>query len=96
MWSDESIFELFGTRVSKVRRPRGQYYDRKFVLPTIKHLSSVMTWGCFYARDQDDFIFLRQNRQLNTQGYIDILTNKLRNFITIHQCKIFQQDSAPR
>lgn len=49
LWSDESKFEIFGTRRRVfVRRKVGEKYKSACVLPSVKHGGgSVMVWGCF-------------------------------------------------
>jgi transposase len=49
LWSDESKFNLFSSDgIKYVRRPIGQRYNPKFMVPTVKHGGgSVMVWGCF-------------------------------------------------
>lgn len=47
LWSDESKFNLFSSDgIRYVRRPRGQRYNPKYQVPTVKHGGgSVMVWG---------------------------------------------------
>lgn len=49
LWSDESKFEIFGSRRRiYVRRKVNERYNPKCILPTVKHGGgSVMVWGCF-------------------------------------------------
>lgn len=49
LWSDESKFELFGTkRRQYVRRKVGERYKKQCIAPTVKFGGgSVMVWGCF-------------------------------------------------
>ena len=45
LFSDESTIQLFATRKQNVRRPPGKRYDKKYTVPTMKHLPSQMIWG---------------------------------------------------
>ena len=49
LWTDESKFELFGSkRRVFVRRYAGERYSEKCLVPTVKHGGgSVTVWGCF-------------------------------------------------
>lgn len=55
-WSDESKFELFGTkRRIFVRRKTNEKFSFDCVVPTIKHGGgSVLMWGCFCANGVDN------------------------------------------
>ena len=51
LWSDESKYHLFGSdgKVIVWRTPK-EKYDKKYMVPTIKHGSSnVKVWGCFFG-----------------------------------------------
>ena len=52
-WSDESKFEIFGSkRRVFVRRFKGERASRQCLVPFLEHGGgSVMVWGCF-ARNQ--------------------------------------------
>lgn len=95
MWSDESNFEQFGIKATRVRRPSGARYKEKFVIPTVKHCPSIMVWASFSAYGRGALVFLEPKERLNAEKYLKILNEKLHCFMTIHQCNIFQQDSAP-
>lgn len=49
LWSDESKFELFGSkRQQHVRRMKGERFKKQCIVSTVKHGGgSVMVWGCF-------------------------------------------------
>lgn len=49
LWTDESKFELFGSkRRVFVRRRVGEKFNMECITPTVKHGGgSVMVWGCF-------------------------------------------------
>lgn len=58
VWSDESKFELFGTkRRQYVRRKAGERYKKQCIAPTVKHGGgSVMVWGCFSYTSVGDLV----------------------------------------
>lgn len=47
LWSDESKFNLFSSDgIRYVRRPKGQRYNPRYQVPTVKHGGgSIMVWG---------------------------------------------------
>lgn len=49
LWSDESKFDLFGTkRRIYVRRQPGERFRNECLVPTVKHGGgSILVWGCF-------------------------------------------------
>ena len=61
MWSDETKIELFGINSTRrVWRKRNAEYNPNNTIPTVKHGGgSLMLWGCFSAKGQDDFTVLR-------------------------------------
>ena len=97
LWSDESKFELFGSkRRVYVRRRKGERYHPKCVVPTVKHGGgSIMVWGCM-SRDGVGSLHVIEGT-LNATRYCQILRKALpgdgnrlcgRGFQ-------FQQDGAP-
>lgn len=91
MWSDESTFTQFYRTERWIRRPPGQ----RFTIPTVKHSPSIMVWGCFSFRGRGSLLVLEKNERVNANRYLQILQNHLLMEMAIHQCEIFQQDSAP-
>lgn len=49
LWTDESKFEMFGSkRRQHVRRKKGERFKSQCIAPTVKHGGgSVTVWGCF-------------------------------------------------
>lgn len=73
LWSDESKFELFGSKRRKyVRRRKGERNHPQCTTPTVKHGGgSVMVWGCFAADKVGDLH--KVQGILNQHGYHSIL-----------------------
>ena len=97
MWSDESTFQSFRNVPGKVRRPStASRYDPKFTMPTVKHPTSVMVWGCFSASGgRGGLYFLPKNAYMNGDRYIEVLNDHLLPSFHIHNSRIFMHDSAP-
>lgn len=95
MWSDESSFQQYSSKKQYVRRPSGQRYGERFVVPTVKHSESVMVWGCFSWKGRGTLEFLNKNERMTSARYIEILQTKLPLIMNLHDCKIFMQDGAP-
>jgi hypothetical protein len=48
VFSDECTFRIVNSRSVTVRRPKTKNrYKSKFTIPTIKHATGVMVWGCY-------------------------------------------------
>jgi hypothetical protein len=71
MFSDESTFRLTNPRAQKVRRPTlVKSYKQCYIVIHVKHLASVMVWGCFSAGDQGSLSFLPIKTTMNVDRYI--------------------------
>lgn len=96
MFSDESTFLQHNCLPSVVRRLPGiSPLNPRYTQKTIKHSPGVMAWGCFSYRGRGALTFLNKSQKMNSETYVAILEDKLRNFMTSHHCTIFQQDKAP-
>lgn len=95
MFSDESSFSLLNSFNLYVRRPSGQRFNVKYTRPSVKHPDSCMVWGAFCASGRGPITFIPKETRINAQTYLEILKNKLKLFMNIKNCKIFQQDGAP-
>lgn len=99
IWSDESNFYLHSHAGQiTVRRGEGEAYKPWAFLPTVKHPTTVMIWGCFsfVGAGRIDFCVGR----MNAAKYIDTLERKLlpsagTMFGRDSGGWIFQQDNAP-
>jgi hypothetical protein len=94
MWSDESKIEQFRSRKTLVRRPPNLRYDPKYTKPTVKFSESVMVWGCFSMNGRGALYILPKNVTMNGERYLQMLKEKLPNFMRILGCGTYQQDGA--
>lgn len=98
LWSDESKFEVFGSkRRIFVRRSKTEKMLPACVVPTVKHGGgSVMVWGCFSLAGTGDLVKI--DGIMKKEHYRDILEHHaVRSGLKIigHNF-IFQQDNDPK
>ena len=94
VWSDESRFALFKSdgRV-KVWRRHGETYNANCVKPTTKFGGgSVMFWGCFSWHGVGPLVVVKDN--MDSDVYVNILSNYYIPWVSHHPNLIFQQDGA--
>lgn len=99
LWSDETKIELFGSRdVSFVWRKKGQAFNPKNTVPTVKYGGgNRMFWGCFSANGTGKLVtvdgIMRQDQ------YIKILNENLKpsaEALSLGTNWVFQQDNDPK
>ena len=96
MFSNETSFQMFQASTRFVRRPIGTSpLNPRFTSATIKHPPFVMVWGCFSLHGRGALTFLDEGVKMNTEKYLQILNEKLKDFMLRGGCNTFQQDSAP-
>lgn len=96
MFSDESLFRLVYSAKSFVRRPYQSCPETPaLTIQQVRHSQSVMVWACFSAFGRGALFFLEKGESMNAKKYRDVLEGRLLTFMNIHQCNVFQQDSAP-
>jgi hypothetical protein len=61
----------------------------------VKQAKKIMVWGCFAATGRGSLLFIPQGVTVNAARYKEILASKLETTMTIHNCTVFQHDSAP-
>lgn len=98
LWSDESKFEVFGSkRRMFVRRRPNERALEPCIVPSVKHGGgSVMVWGCFGGSTIGDIV--RIQGILKKEGYKQILKNHVVPCGTrlIGPEFVFQQDNDPK
>lgn len=99
LWSDETKLELFGHRdVAYVWRKKGEAYNPKNTVPTIKHGGgSIMLWGCFSASGTGNLV--RVPGIMKKEDYEQILKENLKQSAAKLGlgCRfVFQHDNDPK
>lgn len=97
VFSDESKFNLFGSdSTGYVRRPPGQRFDPKYLIPTVKHGGeNLMVWGCFRRSGTGPLV--RIDGRMDAQNYVEILEKNLLPYEDdLPLSWIFQQDNDPK
>lgn len=65
-------------------------------MSTVKHLASVMIWGCFSgAVGRGGLYFHHKNRTMNADRYINVLEDHLTDMMGIPGCITFMQTAPP-
>jgi hypothetical protein len=95
MFSDESTFSQFSSYVRHVRRPPGQRYNLRYVVPTVKQAPTVMVWAGFSGRGRGGMWFMPKNTTINGAVYLKVLQDKLEPHMTALGSTEFQHDGAP-
>lgn len=96
MFSDESTFQMLNSTNAVVRRlPGASPSNPRYTVKTMKHPLSIMVWGCFSYKQRGALTFLPVGHRLNATGYVEILQEKLPQFMNICETQIFQHDKAP-
>lgn len=95
MFSDECTVCQFQTHATTIRRPPNSRYNKRYVLPTVKHPESVMIWGSITARGRAGLWFLPPKTTMNAKIYLDLLKEKLPEWMARRGASVFQQDGAP-
>ena len=96
-WSDETKIHIFGTDgVQIVWRRKGEEYNEKCMVPTVKHGGgSVLLWGCMSAAGVGELLFI--NGIMNSQMYCEILKEKMiPSLCALGHRALFQHDNDPK
>ena len=98
IWSDESKFELFGSkRRQTVWRKNGTTNKLGFTQATVMHSKYVMVWGCFSARGLGRLVEI--SGKMDSKMYTEIIEENLLPSATemgLLNDFIFQQDNDPK
>ena len=95
MFSNESTLQQFVTCKRHIRRPPGKRFEDRYTIQTMKHPSSQMIWGAMSKSGTAGLYFLPQGTTMNGTKYVELLREKLKLHMYIHQCSIFMHDGAP-
>lgn len=99
LWSDESKFEIFGTKQrSRVWVKPGEDLLDKNIKKTVKHGGgNIMVWGCFAWSGVGELAQI--DGIMNADKYIDILSENLEPSVLkigLENGFLFQQDNDPK
>lgn len=99
IWSDESKFELFGTKKrQRVWRKRGEGLLDCNLRKTVKHGGgSIMVWGCFAANGVGELVLV--DGIMTGSSYVDIVRENVKKSArNLHLGRrfLFQQDNDPK
>ena len=96
MFSDESSFKLIRGTSKTVRRGKGDRFDQRFTVKTVKHPGSVIVWAGFDGRHgRAGMRFLPKNVTMNTKEYLDTLEAHMLPWYQGRSNTKFLQDGAP-
>lgn len=96
MFSDESTFQQErGTGSNYIRRPKGERFNPKYTVKTVKHPPSCMVWGAITAHGGTGLVVFGRNEKVNASCYLKVLEERVKLHMDITDTTIFQQDSAP-
>ena len=96
MFTDESSFKLIRGVAKTVRRGKGDRFDNRFTVKTVKHPGSVMVWAGFDGRGgRAGMRFLPKNVTMNTKEYLDTLEAHMLPWYQGRGNTRFLQDGAP-
>ena len=92
MFSDESTLQQFVTCKSHIRRPSGKGFEDHYTIETMKHPPSQIIWGAMSKSGTAGLYFLPQGTTMNGANYMELLQEKLKLHMYIHQCSIFMHE----
>jgi len=95
MFSDESTLQQLIVRKRHVRRLYGTRFNEKYTICTMKHPPSQMVWGAISEDGVAGISFLPPGTTMNGPRYVELLAEKLKIHMAVHNCSIFMQDGAP-
>ena len=91
MFSDESVFDIYGNRGSiKVWRRKKERFSKECILPTIKHPPSVMIFGRIRILEKGE----KMNQVVYKKNLERELQWSIRDLYGNNQV-VFQDDNAP-
>ena len=92
LFSDKSTFQQFVVQKRHVRRPTGKRFDERYTIPTVKHPASQMVWGAMSRNGVAALSFLPPGTTMNGPKYMQMLSEKLKLHLQVHNCQIFMQE----
>jgi transposase len=95
LFSDEAMFELQPRQPYYIHRPVSSRFHPRYVYPRFHHPVKVMVWGCFSSRGVCALEILRPGETVNSQRYVQILSEHLQISMAWSEATIFMHDNAP-
>lgn len=95
IFSDETIVRQFSPNKMSVRRPKNRRYDSRYVSPTVRSSKSIMIWASISSKGRCGIWIMPSGTTMRGSSYRDMLEEKLRPWLTLRNCDIFQHDGAP-
>lgn len=98
LWTDESKFELFGSkRRQYVRRRSNERYHSKCIVPTMKHGGgNILVWGCFSGQGVGDLKKIDGKMDKKMYHQILIRHGVPSGIRLMGQGFVYQQDNDPK
>lgn len=94
-FTDESTVKQFNNYCNFVRRPVGQRYSPRYVIPTVKNCPSVMVWGSIGSHGRGALHIVPPNTTVTGTSYLALLQEKLPLWMPLGRYTVFQHDGAP-
>ena len=95
LFSDESTFQQFVVQKRHVCRPTGKRFDERYTISTVKHPPSQIVLWAMSRNGVAALSFLPPITTINGPKYVQMLSEKLKLHLQVHNCQIFMQDGAP-
>ena len=68
---------------------------QKYTISTIKHPPSQIIWGAISENGVAGLYFLPHGTTINGPRYVELLAEKLKIHMAVHNCTVFMQDGVP-
>ena len=91
----ELTVQQFATTQHHVWRLEGKQYNICYLAATVKHLPILMVWGAMTAKETARLYFLPHSMTMNGYRYLNVLKEKLKLLMNIHQCDTFMHNGTP-
>ena len=92
--SDESTFKQFQIIQHHVRHTEDKQYDPIYSSPAVKHSPSIMVWGAIGSTGHCSLNFLPKDEKINAKKYLEIIQEKVPQFMVIKNATYLQHDRA--
>ena len=90
LFTDESLIKQFSSNRPAFRRPKGQRYNPRYTVSSVRNCPSIMIWGAISCRGRGPIWFAPKNSTINGQIYLFVLQE---SFIPGCLCPAAEQES---